>query len=66
MTTKWNQVSEQSVPDDIRFDHASGADQGQMVDVQYGFFGATMPREPAYKRVIDRSVGPDPTYYKRV
>ena len=64
---RYIQCTENEVPEDVRF-HVSGRNQGQMIEVAYGTFGRSEagPGDP-YKRVHDRSIGPNAvTYYRRV
>lgn len=54
------------IPDGVTF-HVLRQDQGQTVEVAWGDYGRAEhgPGDP-WKRVIDRSEGPTPTYYRRV
>jgi hypothetical protein len=56
----------EDIPDGITF-HVLPQDQGQIVEVAWGDFGNAEhgPGDP-FKRIVDRSEGPTPTYYQRV
>jgi hypothetical protein len=66
MSTRYIECSESDIPAGVRF-VVLGPDQGQIIEYAYGDFGREEPGYDApYKRVIDRSLGPAPRYYRRV
>lgn len=67
MDTKvaYQKIGANQLPAAVRFD-VPAPNQGQIIEVAYGGFDRTEHGEgAAYKRVIDYSVGPTPTYYRR-
>lgn len=65
MSARYVPCSLSDIPEGVTF-HVLARDQGQIVEVAWGEFGAAEhgPGDP-WKRVVDRSEGPTPTYYRR-
>jgi len=62
---KYVRCNESDVPERVRFD-VPRANQGQIVEIAYGGFGRyEHDVGDPYKRVIDRSIGPDAAIYYR-
>lgn len=63
---KYEECSVRAIPDGVRFD-VTRRNDGQIVEIAYGGFGAAEHgRGDPWMRIIDRSVGPGATYYRRV
>jgi len=67
MKAKWDyiEIRASEVPGVVRFG-IPPACQGQAIEIAYGDFGTNPTCEPGapYRRIIDRSIGPTPTYYR--
>lgn len=64
---KYIRCEKRDIPTGVRFD-VPRRNQGQAVEVAYGTFGRyEASNGDPYKRVLDRSIGPDAvTYYRLV
>ncbi len=66
-TATYREIPARLVPDGIRWD-IPGRNAGQIVEIAYGTFGRSAAADgERYRRVHDRSIGPDAIrYYQRV